>query len=160
MKKLSIQFVHHAIAVENMEESIQWYKKVFDATVIFDQLSSEFGAPLNSRVVILKADEVQFELFEYLGEDKQPVPDLSLDSTTDPRICGNKHCCYNVDLERFVKERVIPYDIYIDHGPERQVDNWQLFIRDPNGVLFELYDIDGAKRNPHAFDDFPCKLFD
>lgn len=160
MSKLKLSFAHHAASVENMERSIAWYSKLFDAEVYFDQHSSQFGAPLNCRVVIMRAGEVEFELFEYQGKDWQPVPALSRDSTTDPRICGNKHDCFVVDdMRRFVMERVVPYHVHIDHGPERQGDNWQLFITDPDGAQIELYDIGGAARDPHAFDHFPCKLF-
>ena len=155
---MKVQFCHHGIGVENMEESIDWYRRMFDAQVIFDQHSSEFGAPLNCRVVIMQADEVQFELFEYLGEDRQLVPPVCRDSVTDLRMCGNKHDCFNVDLVDFVYNRVLPNNVFINFGPNRQDDNWQLFILDPNGIVIELYDIGGAKRNPHAFDDFPCKL--
>ena len=96
-----------------------------------------------------------------MGADGSPVPEISTDSVTDVKIMGNKHDCFNVcDMEAFVFERVVPNNVFIDHGPERQGDNWQLFIRDPDGVVMELYDIGGAARNPHAFDDFPCKLFD
>jgi len=157
--KLQISFVHHAISVENMDESIKWYKAMFDAEIYFDKHSSEFGAPLHSRVVIMKADQVEFELFEYEGDDRQPVPEICRDSTTDMRVCGNKHTCFNVDMKKFLFERVVPNNVYIDHGPERQGDNWQLFIRDPNGIQMEFYDIGGAARDPSAFDNFPCKLF-
>ena len=161
MEKLTVKYAHQGLSVRDMDESIDWYRRVFGAEVISDENSSDFGAPLNCRVVhMVMEGGAHFELFQYLGEDMQPVPPLSWSSVTDLRINGNKHCCYEIDIPRFVRERVVPNDVFIDHGPERQGENWQMFIRDPNGIVFEFHDYGGALRDPHAFDDFPCKLFD
>ena len=161
MERLYVQYAHQGLSVSDMDASIAWYGKVFDAVVESDENSADFGAPLNCRVVhMTAAGGAHWELFQYLGEEMVPVPARSRDSVTDLQINGNKHCCYALDIPRFVRERVIPYDIYVDHGPERQGANWQMFIRDPDGILFELHDYGGAEREPHAFDDYPCKLFD
>ncbi len=158
METLTLKFAHQGIAVEDMEESIKWYSDVFDAKVIMDCLSSEFGAPLNCRVVMMEAGDVQFELFKYLGE-AVPTPEIDRNSVTTLKNCGNKHVCYYVNIPRFVKEKVVPFNVSIDHGPEKQGENWMMFICDPNGVLYEFHDLGGAVREPDAFDDFPCKLF-
>lgn len=158
--KMVLKYAHQGIAIENMEESIRWYKNVFDAKVISDELSADFGAPLNCRVVHMISSEVHFELFEYLGADKKSVPEENRDSVTDLKVCGNKHLCYEINIPKFVKEKILPNKVWIDHGPEKQGDNWQLFIRDLNGILYEFHDIGGAKREPDAFEGFPCKLFE
>lgn len=157
--KIGLKYAHQGISVENMDESIRWYEKVFGGRVISDEHSDDFGAPLNCRVVHMLAEGIHLELFEYMGQGKQPVAEISRNSVTDLQVCGNKHICYEVNIPEFVRERVVPNNVWIDHGPERQGDNWQLFIRDLNGILYEFHDIGGAARDPHAFDDFPCKLF-
>lgn len=160
-KSLEFQFAHQGIAVENMEESIEWYGKVFGVHVISDELSSEIGAtPLKSRIVHMVGSGNHFEIFKYIEDNMVIVNDENRDSATTLRYCGNKHVCYEVDIPRFVRERVVPNNVKIDHGPEKQGDNWQLFIMDPNGILYEFHDIGGAAREPHAFDDFECILFD
>lgn len=159
MKDLGLKYAHQGISVEDMDASIAWYEKVFNARVISDEHSDDFGAPLNCRVVHMLAEDIHLELFQYQGPDKKPVPQEARDSVTDLRTCGSKHICYEVNIPRFVKEKVVPNHVWIDHGPERQGDNWQLFIRDLNGILYEFHDIGGGAREPHAFDDFPCKLF-
>ncbi len=160
MAGLGLKYEHQGISVEDMEETIKWYETVFDAKVISDENSSDFGAPLNCRVVHMIAEGAHFELFKYLGEDGQHVSEIDKNSVTTLRVCGNKHVCYEINLPKFVREKVIPNNVWIDHGPEKQGDNWQMFIMDPNGVLYEFHDTGGAVREPHAFDDFPCKLFD
>lgn len=160
MERFGFKYVHQGISVENMDLSVEWYAKVFNAKVISDEYSDDFGAPLKCRVVHMIAEDIHFELFEYLGSEKKTVPKESRDSVTDLRTCGNKHICYEVNMPAFVREKVVPNQVWIDHGPERQGDNWQMFIRDINGILYEFHDIGGAVREPHAFDDFPCKLFD
>lgn len=156
---MKVKFVHHGISVSNMDVSIEWYRRIFDAEVIFDELSENFGASvLNCRVVIMQADEVQFELFEYKGTDGRPGSKLCGNSITDLRVIGNKHNCYNVDLPEFVRRKVIPCHVLIDNGPVRQGNNWQMFIRDPDNIVIELYDIDGYIRDPHAFDLFDAQF--
>ncbi len=160
MGRIEVKYAHQGLSVTDMDASIEWYGKVFDAVVESDENSADFGAPLNCRVVHMTTEGgAHWELFQYLGDDMVLVPERSRSSVTDLQINGNKHCCYSLNIPEFVRERVIPYDIYIDHGPERQGDNWQMFIRDPDGILFELHDYGGALREPNAFDDFPCKLF-
>jgi len=160
MGELEMRYAHQGICVENMDESIEWYKRIFNAQVVSDELSEDFGAPLNCRIVHMLVEMAHFELFEYLGEDGKKVPKESRNSVTDLKTCGNKHVCYEINIPRFIKEKIVPNQVWIDHGPEKQGDNWQLFIRDLNGVLYEFHDIGGALREPDAFNEFPCKLFE
>ena len=62
------------------------------------------------------------------------------------------------ELQQTNREKLLPNAVEIDHGPERMGNNWLMFIRDPDGVLYELWDVDGAVRDPHAFDGVPCVL--
>lgn len=158
-EEYGFKFAHQGIGVENMEESIKWYENVFNAKVTLDIMSSEIGAPLNCRIVMMQSEGLSFELFEYQGKIT-PVEEINRSSVTILQSCGSKHVCYEANLPRFVKEKVVPNNVWIDHGPEKQGDNWLLFITDPNGVIYEFHDYGGAVRDPHAFDEFPCKLFD
>jgi|GEM_PF-1307114 len=160
VRKMGLKYAHQGICVENMEASIEWYQKIFNAQVVSDELSEDFGAPLNCRVVHMISEGAHFELFEYLGRDGQKVPKAARNSVADLKICGNKHVCYEINIPRFVKEKVVPNQVWIDHGPEKQGDNWQLFIMDLNGILYEFHDVGGVIREPDAFDGFPCKLFE
>ncbi len=148
-----LKFEHQGISVKNLEASIDWYKKVFDAEVIW----KKYMDFLDCNIAYLKIDnDVYLEIFEYMGEDKKPTPPERLSSITDLRTGGTKHCCYSLDLPKFYRERVLPYNIEINHGPEREDDNWLMFIKDPDGVLYEFWDVGGYIRDPHAFDGVEC----
>ena len=148
MKKVDLKYVHQGISVFNMDESVEWYKKIFDAEVLRDYIHEY----VNCRIVLLKAGEAFFELLEYLGADKEPIPENRRDSRLDLRIGGTKHVCYSVEsMPDFFREKVIPYNVEIDNGPRREKDNYMAFIRDNSGICIELYDIGGAIREPDAF---------
>ena len=153
MGKINLQYAHHAISVMHMDESVQWYKSVFDADVMRDYFM-EF---VDCRIVLLQAGGAVFELFEYMGEGKKPVPEYRLESRRDLRTGGTKHICYTVNLPEFYRQKIVPLGIEIDHGPEALGNDWMMFIKDIDGVLFELVDIDGVIREPDAFDGVPCK---
>lgn len=148
-EKLKIKFLHQGITVEDLDASIKWYENVFDVTKTQDTVLEQ----LNCRMAMLENGDVQFELFQYLGDDGRPVPPERRESMSDLKTGGTKHVCYQVHMPTFFEEKVDKYNVDIDYGPGREGDNWIAFIKDPNGVLFELHDIGGYVREPHAFDN-------
>ena len=155
MDRVKLRFEHVGVSVRDLDVSRAWYEKVFDAR--FDR--EEYMEPLNCRIVHMYAEGgVHFELFRYLGEDRKDTPRDRYSSVLDLRTGGTKHTCFCLELPSFYREKLLPNAVEIDHGPERMGNNWLMFIRDPDGVLYELWDVDGAVRDPHAFDGVPCVL--
>ncbi len=154
MEKVTLKFEHQGISVRDLDASVAWYQKVFDAEIIW----RKYMDFLDCNIVYLKiANEVYIEVFQYMGADRKETPEERLNSITDLRTGGNKHVCYSLNLPEFYKNKIVPYNIHIDHGPEREGDNWLMFIRDPDGVLYEFWDVGGYVRDPHAFDGVECR---
>mgnify|MGYP004691103219 CR=1 FL=1 len=149
-ERLNFVYNHHAISVTDIEKSIEWYEKVFDGKVV----SRDDNKPLQCLVAFVECGGAMLELFEYYGEGKRPTPPERRESMEDLRTGGTKHVCYETNLPRFFNEKVDVYNVDIDYGPgDRGNGDWFCFIKDPDGILYELFDIGGQTREPHAFDN-------
>lgn len=124
---------HYAISVADMEESIEWYSKNFEFTVIG---RSEIPG---TDVMVSHMQGVGFilEIFcapncNYLPEDRR-VPNL------DILTQGNKHVSFGVKDGRKTKEEMEAMGIDIAFVAEVD-ETYAVFIRDNTGNLIEIFE--------------------
>ena len=125
--------VHHvAITVRNMDESLAWYTHVFGAEVLarYEKRGME--------IAHLKFDAVRLEFFS--GDKTQPLPEYRTTLMGDLNVVGTKHVCFETnDIEGLKKELVgrgVEFATEIDTAG---FGGKFAFIKDPNGILIELY---------------------
>lgn len=86
-----IAFHHGGVSVPNLEEAIDWYRRVLG----FEVEKRFYIEPARSHTAMIRRGPLRFELFEVEGaallpEDRRhPVADL--------RTHGNKHVAFRVD---------------------------------------------------------------
>lgn len=139
---------HVGLTVENLEESVAFYRDVVGMSEIpassnleiegrwFDQLTENEGARL--RVSHLDLDGVQLQLVEYTAAGGQRLP-------LHHKMVGNPHLCIDMDdidarhaaLEAEGRFKISPIVDIGDTGVR------SFYITDPNGVLVEFIDIPG-----------------
>ncbi|MFS0862685.1 VOC family protein [Fredinandcohnia sp. 179-A 10B2 NHS] len=121
---------HVGIQVQNMEESIRFYKNCFDFSV--EQLLELEG----ERVVFLKSEEIIVELVE--PEEKEPT----LDTKTI-------HFSWQVsDLSNWMEQLAISNLLPIE-GPLVLNNGWSIvFYQGPNQEIIELIE---CKKKPTKF---------
>src|SRR5258708_21811692 len=89
---------HVALTVNNMEETVEWYKNNLGFNVTHDY--GKYGA----KKILLQLDEVRIELFGF-GDENKPLPDYRKDLMDDLHVVGTKHLCIEVeDLDALIEE--------------------------------------------------------
>ncbi len=126
--------LHHvALAVRDMDESVQWYqdKLGFELIKRYEKRGSE--------IAHLSLGDTRIELFNY-GEETKSLPEYRKGLETDLKTIGTKHLCIEVEnLDaccRELKQRGVELATEIEtagFGGEF------VFFRDCNGILIELY---------------------
>jgi len=123
---------HVALTVNNMEETVEWYKNNLGFKVTHDY--GKYGA----KKILLQLDEVRLELFDF-DKENQPLPDYRKDLMEDIHVVGTKHLCIEVeDLD------VLVQDLKQKGIETRKIDTAGFggrftFIKDNNGILIEFY---------------------
>ena len=123
---------HVAITVNNVKETILWYKKNLGFVVtheydMYDGLKA-----------ILQKDDVRLEFFDF-GKMNKPLPAYRKDLMDDLHVIGTKHLCIEVeDLDTLVE------DLKQKGIETRKIDTAGFggrftFIKDNNGILIEFY---------------------
>jgi lactoylglutathione lyase len=126
---------HVAVTVRDMEKSLDFYTRVAGFKKAFS-INSETGEPW---IEYLYMGNGQFiELF-YGGKKDNPW---------SGDLCGFNHLCLQVDDIHSVVERVKKEGVEVTDGPKQGVDNnWQAWIKDPDGIRIEFMQID--EQSPH-----------
>ena len=136
--------VHHVgITVRNLEESLQWYERIFDVKPEFiaegtgPDLARAVGVPdVNLRFAFLRFGSCVLELLHY-DNDRQETFDRSNADV------GSAHVCIEVpdlqkayaDLQAKGIEFLAP-PLHIDDGP--LAGGAFVYFKDPNGVTLEV----------------------
>lgn len=126
-------FHHVALSVTDLEQSIAWYKNIFDLDVLSRQTIPHNGWHLafvgNSDFII--------ELLEIPGAN--PLPEGRSHPDTDNVTLGCKHFCVavdnNVEFIKRMKEIGVPV-VFEPPG----MPSYCGFINDPTGNVIEVFD--------------------
>jgi methylmalonyl-CoA/ethylmalonyl-CoA epimerase len=129
-----ISFHHIGISVENLEESIAWYREKlgFEEVMRMDQ-----GETIKEMSIAhIKRGNCYIELFQVAGAE--PLPEYRRDPNADLRVHGLKHFGLQVpDLQAAVKD-LKAKGVEIAMEPIDTPGVAFVFIRDNSGNAFEL----------------------
>lgn len=124
---------HFAISVADLEESIEWYSRVWGFTVI-DR--SEIPGE-NVKVAHLQGKGFILEIFA--AEGSQPLAEYRKIPNDDLRVQGNKHISFGVPDGPKAKAEMEAMGVEIVFIAI--VDNtWGCFIHDNSGNLIEVFE--------------------
>lgn len=125
-------FDHVSISVDNIEETVEFYKK------FGFQIHQEYHGE-DSEYVLLKLDGKFLEIFQYPNMD--PLPSFAKDVDKDLCTVGTKHLGLSVKDINEAKKWIEDNNLYngeieIHHG---RIDGiGYFFITDPNGIMIEI----------------------
>ncbi len=130
---MNLRLHHVAFSVRDIEESIAWYKSTFDAEVI------ERYSRHDMEIAHLKIVGARLELFSSPA-GMEALPEYRKNLTSDLAVIGTKHVCLETDdldvLEKTLKEKGVELVTKINTAG---FGGRYVFIKDPNGILIELY---------------------
>lgn len=131
---ISVNGINHvAMSVADLEESIEWYKKVFGFSLV---KRSEIPGTGTS-VAHLQAPGFQLELFCNPGSES--LPDWRRFPNEDFMHQGNLHASFGVKDAHSLKDRLDEMGVNIAFVAE--VDGtYAIFINDNTGNLIELFE--------------------
>lgn len=125
--------IHHvALAVKNLDQSIQWYQNMFgcEKDFSYDKDGMKF--------VIIRKDDVKLELFQF--ENMTELPEYSKEVTTDLHVIGTKHIALQTDnLKERVEELQQKGVQFVTEIDTAAAGGKYIFLKDCNGLLIELY---------------------
>ena len=126
--------LHFGLSVPDADASASWYGRVFG----FETISDEIAPPLNARIVFLRGNGFELELFQYLGADKKPLPPERREPNEDIKTCGAKHLAWAVsDMDaEYARLRALNADVALP--PFSMGADKVCFLRDNSGILIEL----------------------
>jgi methylmalonyl-CoA/ethylmalonyl-CoA epimerase len=133
-----IRPLHLGISVPDMDASVEWYREMLG----FNKISDEFVEFLNARTVFMQLGDFQIELFQYMGEDKKPLPPERLDPNEDR---GTKHLAYCVEDLKSLMEELAAKNVDVVKPIFNMNGDLVCFIRDNSGILIELIQRNGGK---------------
>ena len=124
-------FNHVTISANNLEETLEFYKKFG-----FKKYKSYHDDSVD--IVLLKLNNTILEVFHY--KDRNSLPDHSKDLSIDLKTVGNKHFGLGVknieEAKKFIEENKLYNDeIKIIQG---RLGKPYFFIKDPNDILMEI----------------------
>ena len=123
--------LHVGISVDNMEESLEWYKKNLD----FELVKDNYVPPLGARICFVRNGDFELELFRY--DDPKPIPADRLTPNSDLQTVGTKHVAFQVPDMKALKEKFLANGVDIAHEVTME-GNSVMFVRDNSGVLIEF----------------------
>lgn len=91
MKIPEFDFHHCCVSVPNLDEAVEWYSRVFDASLewrMYNEVAQVHGA-------MLQRGALRFEIFQ--PDVANPLPEDRRDPHTDFQTHGNKHAAFRVD---------------------------------------------------------------
>ncbi len=127
---------HFAISVADLEETIEWYSRVFGFTVI--DRSEIPGAQI--KVSHMQGKGFILEIFE--AKEAASLPEDRKVPNKDLMTQGNKHASFGVPDGKKAKEQLEQMGVEIAMVAE--VDGtYGVFIRDNTGNLIEIFEEKG-----------------
>jgi len=123
--------VHHiALSVKNLEETVNFYKKLFG----FEEVKNFERKDLGGKAIFLKLNEIQLEIWEFNNKIKNK------DDFSNLNILGIKHIAFEVnDIEKTYNE-IKSRGIEISEPKQGASGKRYCFLKDPNGFPLELYE--------------------
>lgn len=124
-------FNHVTISVNNLEESLEFYKKF--GFVIHKEYHDN-----TVDIVMMRLDSMILEMFHY--KEHEELPEHSKNLGVDLKTIGNKHFGLGVSdinsAKKFIEENhLCDSEITITKG---RLGKPYFFIKDPNGILMEI----------------------
>jgi methylmalonyl-CoA/ethylmalonyl-CoA epimerase len=125
------------ISIQNMQESIDWYKEILGFEFIWERDFPE----IKTKIVFLQQGDFKIELFEHYqtqalaAERKHPLSDMQQQ--------GTKHICFEVKSLEKIFEVFKEKKVDIVMGPllSPPKDAMMGFIRDNTGNLIEIIEL-------------------
>lgn len=130
---MEIKTHHVALTVNNIEESIQWYKEMlgFEIEHSYDKNGMHF--------VFMTSGKVRIELFHFEGNNL-PLPHHSTDVMKDLHVVGTKHLCIEVDnLDKTIHHLKEKGVVFATEKDTAAFGGEYIFCKDCNGILIELF---------------------
>lgn len=125
--------IHHvALAVKNLDQSVQWYQNMFG-------FEKDFSYDKNGmKFVMICKDDVKLELFQF--ENMTELPDYSKEVMTDLHVIGTKHIAFQTDnLQEKVEELKQKGVQFVTEIDTAAAGGKYIFLKDCDGILIELY---------------------
>lgn len=130
---MNLRIHHVAMTIRNVGESIEWYQRNLDAEVI--ERYSKHGL----EIVHLTLGEARLELFGY-GVGTEVLPEYRKELITDVHVVGTKHVCLETDDLDGLRQKLVKNNVeFATEVDTAGFGGQYVFIRDPNGILIELY---------------------
>ncbi|MEO6761631.1 MAG: VOC family protein [Candidatus Saccharimonadales bacterium] len=128
---------HVAFSVSNIEQTENWYAKVFGWSVIKKFENSDFKMSL-----VGSLDDFNIELFQSKKESK-PLPRYRNEVMSDVAVIGTKHLCLEVTSLEEITSDLLGKDVRLVSDPDEAFYGGRFaFIRDPDGNLIELCELE------------------
>jgi methylmalonyl-CoA/ethylmalonyl-CoA epimerase len=128
---------HVGISIQNMKDSITWYKEILG----FDFLWEKDFPEIKTTIAFLQQGGFRIELFEH--HQTQELTEERKHPLTDMQQQGTKHICFETkDLEKLFeqfKEKKV--DIVMGPMLSPPKDAMMGFIRDNTGNLIEIIEL-------------------
>ena len=134
MSQLPNFSIHHgALAVSNMQRSMEFYENVLG----FKEDSRVSVPEILLDIVILKRNDDYLELFCH--QQAKSLPEFCKDNLTDFQVVGTKHIAFQTDdpktLHKYLQEKgVDDLTEIFDNNPTYHY----FFFRDPDGIPLEI----------------------
>ncbi len=124
-------FNHVTISVDNLEKTLDFYKKFG-----FEDYKEYHDQSVD--IIMLKLKNMILEIFHY--QEKEQLPEHSKNLGVDLKTIGNKHFGLGVkdiiEAKKFVEDNKLNNsEIIINEG---RLGKLYFFIKDPNGILMEI----------------------
>lgn len=133
MNKPMLKPVHCVMSVADMQESIEWYKKMLGLELLF----CENVDALECEVAFLKMGDFGIKLFRH--NKTIPLPAGRRDPNSDLQTQGIKHVCYEVEDIEAVFNDLRGKGADVVFGPMKMMDGASIgFVRDNTGNLIEM----------------------
>lgn len=131
----NVRLHHLAISVENLERSVDWYKKMLGLEVI-NRMTIEHNG---TKIAFVGNEQFVIEILEV--PDHNPIPADRSHPDTDNATCGVKHFCIitdnNLDYIAWLKSQGVKVVFEFQPGG---VESYAAFINDPDGNVIEVFD--------------------
>lgn len=123
--------IHHiAISVRNLDNSIYFYKDIFE----FEEVKRFEREDLGGKAVFLKLDDMLIEIWEFRDKIQNK------DDYSNLNILGIKHIAFQVDNIDKKYDEIKSKNIKITEIKLGASGARYCFLEDPDGIPIELYE--------------------
>ena len=140
---MATTFHHAGLVVPDLEQADKFYRPLLGLEELFRFEWDETNETLSNDVInlagsaakaiMLKGENYQLELFEYLAPEQHGNPES--ERPCDPGIA---HIAFEFDDIDAACKRLIEAGGTMHHDPVKLGDTWAIYTRDPFGNIVEL----------------------